>query len=714
MFEGFPYTNFHELNLDWIIKIAKDFLDQYTHIQETITEGEQQLTNKATELTALLDAWYSEHSQDIADELTAAVAELATVLQEKENAFVSFVEETTESVIESIPEDYTTLANTVNDIADNTVNLLKTNKTTPFGVNIIFTPVGHGIFSANGSSSATRIDYISDDIVLEAGTYRAGFYLTSGHAPINLQVRDFTGGSESGALLQTSTSGTFTLEQETPVRVRFQRSSSSITVNNVLLYPMLTKENDWPLGFVSFLTAYDSIAREYAFYNYDNGIVYKTNSSTNLNDFTEPGLYILDTATEYDNAPVQNVPRTLFVYKIMGGTYTVQMLLVPTEALFQTRQLSGSGPSWTTWTIRNQFGYISDTVSDLDDIVSDGWYVCSYATEYAHDPIGVNNDRILIQYTTSSGFYRTQIIISPTTGKMFVRLRKGNPGYWRPWFELTDKTRTVSYTYSPKSNAGQGENVGTTLKVMTYNVANYNNDTADYIPNDKLFNLLKMIYDVNPDIMMLQEDRTYIDLNNTQAAADYVFNPAYPNRIGTDGNTIRSKRNTSNSGTLVYTNGRYLKYTVLTIDDKTILLVSTHMVWNYNDTGSDSSESKQARNVQYIELMQWVTGQISLNDYTSGTPTPVPTHTHCIIGMDANTATNDDKTNLLTALNDASCIPVNGGKLGWFITNMDIGNALDNIVVSSNIIINKIQAYNDWYDKLYSDHVPVIAEITLK
>ena len=47
--EGFPYTNFHDLNMDWIIKIAKDFLDQYTHIQETITNGENSLTTLTTE-----------------------------------------------------------------------------------------------------------------------------------------------------------------------------------------------------------------------------------------------------------------------------------------------------------------------------------------------------------------------------------------------------------------------------------------------------------------------------------------------------------------------------------------------------------------------------------------------------------------------------------------------------------------------------------------
>lgn len=87
LFENFPYTNFHELNLDWIIKIAKDFLDQYTHIQQIIEDGEanisdlteqglQELQEKATNLEALLQAWYDTHSQDIANQLADALADL--------------------------------------------------------------------------------------------------------------------------------------------------------------------------------------------------------------------------------------------------------------------------------------------------------------------------------------------------------------------------------------------------------------------------------------------------------------------------------------------------------------------------------------------------------------------------------------------------------------------------------------------------------------
>ena len=44
--ENFPYTNFHELNTDWLVKIAKDFLDQYTHLEETISSGEESIEDK--------------------------------------------------------------------------------------------------------------------------------------------------------------------------------------------------------------------------------------------------------------------------------------------------------------------------------------------------------------------------------------------------------------------------------------------------------------------------------------------------------------------------------------------------------------------------------------------------------------------------------------------------------------------------------------------
>ena len=161
--EGFPYSDFHNLNMDWIIKIAKDFLDQYTHIQEIIEQGEtdiqdlttsglNQLQDKADNLEELLqawynehsedianqladaiadlNAWYTEHSQDIADELRDALADLNTwytqhqgyldqYLTDSIASFNSAADAKAEATLESIPADYTELSNNVDIIDEN-------------------------------------------------------------------------------------------------------------------------------------------------------------------------------------------------------------------------------------------------------------------------------------------------------------------------------------------------------------------------------------------------------------------------------------------------------------------------------------------------------------------------------------------------------------------------------------------------------------------
>lgn len=125
-FENFPYTNFHELNLDWIAKIAKDFLEQYTHIQELISNGEQSLQEltasgladlqaKKEELEQLLQEWYNTHSEDIAAELARAINEFTI----KANALG-------QEILDSLPSDYTELARKVSDIYNE--NLLSLNR----------------------------------------------------------------------------------------------------------------------------------------------------------------------------------------------------------------------------------------------------------------------------------------------------------------------------------------------------------------------------------------------------------------------------------------------------------------------------------------------------------------------------------------------------------------------------------------------------------
>lgn len=111
--ENFPYSNFHDLNMDWIIKIAKDFLDQYTNIQQTIADGLTDLEEKKTELEGLLDQWYETHSSDIANQLASSLQEIRVKLNVALRDFETSADAKTAECLAQIPEDYTTLANIV-------------------------------------------------------------------------------------------------------------------------------------------------------------------------------------------------------------------------------------------------------------------------------------------------------------------------------------------------------------------------------------------------------------------------------------------------------------------------------------------------------------------------------------------------------------------------------------------------------------------------
>ena len=145
--ENFPYSNFHDLNMDWIIKIAKDFLDQYTHIQQIIANGEQSLThltesgltqlqNKADTLEGLLQAWYDTHSADIAEQLADAIADLQAwydthstdIARELTDAIADFntaAETKSQALLDSWPSDYSELVTRFNNLRSAFVNELE-------------------------------------------------------------------------------------------------------------------------------------------------------------------------------------------------------------------------------------------------------------------------------------------------------------------------------------------------------------------------------------------------------------------------------------------------------------------------------------------------------------------------------------------------------------------------------------------------------------
>ena len=104
--ENYPYTNFHDLNLDWILKVVKDFLDKYTTLNDTIDNGTQSINTLATDVLAQIDQLTDEKKAEL---LLYVQTECARVLAQ----FTTDAESRASTTIASIPQDYTSLYNTV-------------------------------------------------------------------------------------------------------------------------------------------------------------------------------------------------------------------------------------------------------------------------------------------------------------------------------------------------------------------------------------------------------------------------------------------------------------------------------------------------------------------------------------------------------------------------------------------------------------------------
>ena len=278
----------------------------------------------------------------------------------------------------------------------------------------------------------------------------------------------------------------------------------------------------------------------------------------------------------------------------------------------------------------------------------------------------------------------------------------------------TEDTSICNYT--PSAQERYGQNTGDTVTVMSYNVAHYNDDVAaEIIPDGKIHAFIKTVGNENADFICVQEDREYIDSNDIRQASEYLYYPQYPNSINVSECTVKSKKEADGGyGTVVYSNGRWLTYGVFTIGQKKLLVCSTHPVASYNGTGAESDDSIAARLTEYTEALKWANGVIDLYNQSSEA-VHVPEHTHTIIGMDANCITASDKTNLSEIASEYGYIMTNGNRLGWLNTckSGDEWISIDNILVSDNIIINSVEVLSSKYTDLYSDHVPMVAKLTL-
>lgn len=64
LFEHFPYTNFHDLNLDWILKTVKDLYHQVSNQEEWIEKHQEEYNELKSLYNAIINGDFPEKMYD--------------------------------------------------------------------------------------------------------------------------------------------------------------------------------------------------------------------------------------------------------------------------------------------------------------------------------------------------------------------------------------------------------------------------------------------------------------------------------------------------------------------------------------------------------------------------------------------------------------------------------------------------------------------------
>lgn len=376
-----------------------------------------------------------------------------------------------------------------------------------------------------------------------------------------------------------------------------------------------------------------------------------------------------------------------------------------------------------------------DTGTDIDTLYQNGWYELAYSGTYSNIPevsgtVGQRHIYIYSEENPSLIKYKFMYYVNYKTGVVGFRIKSSM--VWQPWRVIQGAiNNTVNYTktFSPTGiTTAPSYNKGKRIKICQYNVANYNNDTSVYMPDNKVLNFRRFLAQEKFDFVCTQEDREYIDANDTKSSLQYLYYPMlnehycfaqfhqtiHCNQLR-DSSFPAYKFKMPNSDSA----SRRIQVMLTNVAGKKVLLMSAHCSWRDFDADDPTSAANIAgRLAQYQAIYNWENGTSTLHRIDNDAEVSCPSHDIAIICMDANCVTNTDKNNLLNLFNANGWQAGNGGRFGWF--NSDLWNgdtsgmvSLDFCAVKGDVIINDCRPMYEWLPLLYSDHVPVEFDITI-
>lgn len=457
---------------------------------------------------------------------------------------------------------------------------------------------------------------------------------------------------------------------------------------------------------------------------------------TDLDTILTPGIYRGGQGQTYTNAPLSGVGFILFVIGQKDSTTVTTQLFITNnygnneQYSYYSRFYSGSPATWKDWTTNYTPVESLAAGADLNDAVRTGTYGFSANVEYINMPedMPASYRKMLYVFHRIGTSYVTQMLIGyleNNTMLFYIRARSGSPATWQPWTKfynsadleafIISQSDNTSMTFTPAAITAGPANVGEALRIMTYNVAKWNKDTSTFLTDEKIFNVREFLSDTQPAIVCTQEDGPIDATSGSRPSATWIFNPAIPQHYGAGQCCIHSRAAAlENVGVVWMQSTRPIRAAVYTINNKRVLICSVHPLANKDSTGSSSVESIAERLTEYTQLFNWVMGRVQLPLYPNNVMTSAPAWDACIICGDFNTITTDDKGNLATLAGADGFTMANGGYLGWIETevNQNGRKALDNVIVKG-CVINGFKSYQSKYEELWSDHYPVICDLTV-
>lgn len=392
------------------------------------------------------------------------------------------------------------------------------------------------------------------------------------------------------------------------------------------------------------------------------------------------GVSSIDLRQFYNNA-VYSAYQFRCVILINSGTARVDTI---TGIMIDNFRLRDMFTKWTT--LSDEYAVVLPNGTDFNDLTTPGnYFVENYSQISTHSnypPRVANGGRLFVFHTIARSRYAQLWISYPSGGEAEIWMRNYTGTVWNKWYRVNEPAerniRVIGYNIG-KFNWGQDGGLSTNV-------------------DEKIANYKRFFGEVNPDVMLFAELSEYIDSGETYETDSTLTDPLFSKKA--DFHECAVRTNLISTSKIDSDGGKYLR------DN------------NSDYSGSVSRVSCMINNKKTIfagGFLRVLSSASSRAEAFQNFLTEISDYEYAVLYLDTNVGDETERANIYNIATNAGYTVANGGYFGTVDTLVPTSayKKIDNIFVKGNIKIKNFYAASDEYDNLSSDHIPIIADLTL-